>query len=365
MEFSLTVCKICDKQINKSIGNHLKAHKISMIEYMKKYLGYKDDICRCGCNTIIPVQRHWLYYGVPEVYKGHWAKLEERKKHIRELYIGRKASEETRHKMSKSATGKVVKKSTRKKLSEALRKYYKERGFVPRKERKKVICACGCGKEFYVLPHMEKKFLNNKHKVNGQRGKIPHNKGVSKYPILTRDKCLVCGKEFEYIRYSINHRKTCSKDCKEKASWIIKPLSERKLSHKVTHPHLKYILSKRFGKLGFRSSYEEKFIKLIEAIPEVISVDYEPIKIPYSFGGRNRLYIPDFKIHINHNINRDSLIEIKSKFWIENKDSRTLAKIKAGKDFSIKNNIDYLVFTEAELSSLEKDGFNFLKTYFN
>jgi hypothetical protein len=45
-----------------------------------------------------------------------------------------------------------------------------------------------------------------------------------------------------------------------------------------------------------RSSYEKRLLRVLDAHPDVVSVEVEPFAIPYFYGGRQRHYIPDFLV---------------------------------------------------------------------
>lgn len=67
--------------------------------------------------------------------------------------------------------------------------------------------------------------------------------------------------------------------------------------------------------IPYRSSWELRAIEMLEADPEVVSFEFEPIRIPYYYGFRNdgslqrRYYIPDFLVLYRDG--RRVLVEVK------------------------------------------------------
>lgn len=95
------------------------------------------------------------------------------------------------------------------------------------------------------------------------------------------------------------------------------------------------------GTFTTRSSYENRFVQMLESDESVISFIYEPYKIEYIYLKKKCNYIPDFLVHYFDG--HEELIEVKPSkmvYWSKNK-----AKIKAGHLFH--NN--FKVITEKEL----------------
>ncbi len=68
----------------------------------------KNRLCKCGCGKMIKLQRHHMYYGIPEFSKGHFPWTEERKKKLRIANLGKIPSIKTREKWSQIRKGKLL-----------------------------------------------------------------------------------------------------------------------------------------------------------------------------------------------------------------------------------------------------------------
>jgi hypothetical protein len=97
------------------------------------------------------------------------------------------------------------------------------------------------------------------------------------------------------------------------------------------------------GEFETKSTYETKYVEILEADPDVVRFVYEPFKIQYHYGKkkRKRNYIPDFLVEYSDG--REELIEIKPKKLLSM--PKNQAKIKAGED----HEIAFRVVTEADL----------------
>lgn len=88
-----------------------------------------------------------------------------------------------------------------------------------------------------------------------------------------------------------------------------------------------------FGKLSYDSSWEMNFIKLLEDIDEVVSVERAGFYIPYYIDGKEFNYFPDFCLSTN--LEKRYLVEIKAN-WMISSDPKTRCKIEAGREY-VKN----------------------------
>lgn len=94
------------------------------------------------------------------------------------------------------------------------------------------------------------------------------------------------------------------------------------------------------GSFTVKSSYEVRYVEILEADPDVVSFVYEPLRIQYEFEGATLWYIPDFLVRY---ADREELVEVKPRnmlLWPKN-----VAKFEAGKRVSF----DFKIITEEEL----------------
>ena len=99
--------------------------------------------------------------------------------------------------------------------------------------------------------------------------------------------------------------------------------------------------------MKYKSSYEKKaFIKLDED-DNVLKYEYESLAINYDNPIKNITgsYLIDLIVHYKDG--RRKLIEIKPNKWLQ--DPVVAAKIAAGLDFAIKNNMEFEVWEEIAL----------------
>ena len=106
----------------------------------------------------------------------------------------------------------------------------------------------------------------------------------------------------------------------------------------------------RWGLMPYRSSWELTTIRHLNSNPNVTSVRYESVVIPYDFDGMQKNYVPDFLVE---NLQGETyLVEVKPKKFLLT-DPKTQAKIEAAKVYCTTHGWSLVLITEAEL----KDGF--------
>ncbi|RTL01055.1 MAG: hypothetical protein EKK57_05690 [Proteobacteria bacterium] len=135
--------------------------------------------------------------------------------------------------------------------------------------------------------------------------------------------------------------------CKEVSQRVSKLYLDGKLE-----PYGKNHISGHFDSIKFndrfyyQSSYELKFLEFCESSIKINQLIKSPYRIEYEIDGRIYNYIPDFLV------NNKILIEIKPESLLEF--DKNPHKFKAGENFCIKNDIKFIIVTEAELENLEK-----------
>lgn len=94
------------------------------------------------------------------------------------------------------------------------------------------------------------------------------------------------------------------------------------------------------GEFTTKSSYETRFVEMLEADESVVSFVYEPFRIRYWFEGTQLWYIPDFLVVYR---DREELIEVKPKRMVGF--AKNVAKFEAGIGF----HVGFRIITEDDL----------------
>lgn len=115
---------------------------------------------------------------------------------------------------------------------------------------------------------------------------------------------------------------------------------------KITIPQSnRYIYNLGGSVVSLRSSYELKYVQLLNNNQNVVSIEYEPIRIKYKDPqGNTKVYIPDFKVTYTDHI---ELIEIKPKF--RTTDEVVRSKSSYALEYCKSVGWDYRIITEDDL----------------
>jgi len=105
-----------------------------------------------------------------------------------------------------------------------------------------------------------------------------------------------------------------------------------------------YYSIKTKKRIFYRSSYELKFINMLENDSSVYKYVYEPFYIKYTYNGNQHRYVPDFIINDKY------IVEIKPGAMLE--DGKTKAKINAGREYAKSNGYIFNVMTCEEIDRL-------------
>lgn len=136
---------------------------------------------------------------------------------------------------------------------------------------------------------------------------------------------------------TIKQREQSSRDASEKYLKGWKPFKGSKEGQ--------YFSDKINKNIHYRSSYELVAYKLLDKDDSVKFYEVEAIRIPYFWKEIKRYYIPDIKAtRVDDSI---EIIEIKAAWQLG--DFRTIEKMLAAKNYCLKNNWKYSVWTEREL----------------
>lgn len=104
--------------------------------------------------------------------------------------------------------------------------------------------------------------------------------------------------------------------------------------------------------LQYRSGWEKTFAISLDSDPDVISYEYETLKIPYlkNINGKQRWYIPDFIVLYSNGLK--VIVEIKNTSVVNN--STVQKKAKAAELWAKRNQMTYVMLTGQAISVLEK-----------
>src|SRR3990172_13098120 len=108
---------------------------------------------------------------------------------------------------------------------------------------------------------------------------------------------------------------------------------------------IKFYSAKNNEEFVLKSSYEHLAVLKLESDKTILSYTYEKLVIPYSDSGRDRNYIPDFKIERTNDVG--AIIEVKPESLLNIWNNKI--KIDAGKKYAKENNLDFLLWTEKDL----------------
>lgn len=135
---------------------------------------------------------------------------------------------------------------------------------------------------------------------------------------------------------------------KEKLSnTVAKKILDGKMNHPNGFKTGWFESRKNANKIFYRSSYELAAYRVLEEMDSVISFQGEPLKIPYTFEGKTRNYVPDLLVLFNDG--RSKLIEIKPSYLHE--DDCVLAKQRAAEEFCAARNMSYDIWDESKISA--------------
>jgi len=105
--------------------------------------------------------------------------------------------------------------------------------------------------------------------------------------------------------------------------------------------------SKKCGRTFYcRSSYERRYLELLEADVGVVRYEVEPFRIPYLHEGRARNYVPDVLVH---RIGGIELVEVKPASLVDS--PANIAKAEAAQRWCEQNGVAYVVVMEDGLTT--------------
>lgn len=311
--------------------------------FISLYLGYSKT-CSPKCRKI--------YKSLYTSENGKKPKSEVTKQKLREAHLGKTLSEEARRKVSEGNKGKH-------KITEEQRKVLIQRrrevGYNVSIETRKKLSIAIKGKK----KNISEEGLIAKRLAAKNRKYKPSEETRKKISQAIRGKKRNLSKESRERLIKFNKTRIRTKEESDKKSLkMINRLNNgfSPMTHFKKGIYSSNIFSKKFF---FDSSWEEKFIKLIEKrfiSSEIISIDRckDPV-IYYQDDGTKHRYLPDFIIKFKNGIT--AVIEIKPANLLKTNRVVYLKKIAAMK-FYKKQKIKYIILTENELFKNIHGSFN-------
>ena len=238
---------------------------------------------------------------------------------------------------------------------------------------KKICEAKNCGKEFECLWRANNRFCSRSCASSGENNFMynnhvcyrftpPWTKGKSaktdpKLAELGKKISLVMKEQFankeknHFGKNNPNYGKTredrTSEQLENYSKAAIKRIADGStVGYGRGHKHGWYKSSKMGIEIYYRSSYEERLMKVFDKWDEVVSYAYEPFVLIYDVGKR---YLIDFLVHFKDG--RQLLIESKPEFLLTNE--IVLKKKEAALKYAFENNIEYEIWTNKEISLFE------------
>lgn len=175
-------------------------------------------------------------------------------------------------------------------------------------------------------------------KIAGPKALLQYNKSEKQKVHLRSDKNKIISKKASELFWSDDSNKLIMSERISKRNLIDWAAGKFKDS-KIGYGKSGYVVTKKFGKIFFRSSYEEHFLSLLDNLDSIVDLKRESVRIPYG----TKTFIPDYLI------NNSIICEIKPSFKIKLDLDNTLNKFEAAKQYCIAAKMKWLVLTEEDL----------------
>ena len=104
-------------------------------------------------------------------------------------------------------------------------------------------------------------------------------------------------------------------------------------------------LSPKVGRVWCRSSFEKRYVELLDADDDVVTYEVEPLALPYAFNGTVHSYLPDYIV--TYSSGKRTLVEVKPKRLVDQ--PKNVAKRLAAQVWCEQNGIGFATVTENEL----------------
>jgi len=101
--------------------------------------------------------------------------------------------------------------------------------------------------------------------------------------------------------------------------------------------------------IPYKSSSELQYLKWLESNPDVVNYEYEPVRIPYLFEGRQHTTRPDFLVHYTDG--HTELVEVKMEWRLS--DLQEQVKIQIMKKYAEETNCLFRLILGKDLDTLD------------
>jgi len=103
--------------------------------------------------------------------------------------------------------------------------------------------------------------------------------------------------------------------------------------------------------IKYRSGWELVVVRFLDHNPDVLSYEYESLRIHYVYRGKVHCYFPDLVVRFKSKP-QPMIIEVKRQDKIA--DPKVMAKTKAAKEWALKNNHTFQMWTNKMIEVLEQ-----------
>jgi len=300
-----TQCKICNKNFTRLSRHITSTHKINFYDYLIQYeYNGEPPTCLCGCGKTPPYISNFGM-GFKDYIKGH---------HL----IGKPRSEEIKKKIGIKNSINMLNYIEQHPEFREIKKEQLSSGLTD-EIRKQAIE--NCIKTYENMTTEEKQKFSIHTKRLWEEGIL--NKEIAKKAGQTFHERFING-EYDFTE------------------------GRKKLSNAITQLYLNggfqwarghYTSIKSNKTYHYRSSWELKYMEMLDNDIDVLNWEYEPFSIKYIFEEKEKNYIPDFIIEYINGVKK--LIEIKPKNLVDY--GKNKAKAEFGQKWAKENGFVYEV----------------------
>lgn len=125
-----------------------------------------------------------------------------------------------------------------------------------------------------------------------------------------------------------------------------------------------YINSKKSEQeVQFESLLEKEFLFILQFDSNVISIQDQPVRIPFTLRGEERTYVPDFLV--KYKDGKTVLFEVKYEMDLQTNSRKYAARFKAGKIFASSQGFLFRVITDKQIRTQYKENLKYLLLFRN
>ena len=297
-------CKICEKEVKRLASHVVRTHKIDYRDYLVEYEhNGRVPKCECGCGQDAPFTRS-QGMSFKRFIHGHHANVRVLSEESRQK-IGDKNREHMKRFMAENPD--IAKQ----------RAIDMENGRTPDVEERRIAAT----REAYENMSDEERTKFSEHS--------------RELWVNNREKMLeasALGGQTFSKRYEAGEY-----DFEERNAKISDSISQKYVDGGFEWGKGKYTSTKSGKRYHHRSSWERSWMIKLDRDTNVVSWDYEPIRIPYDRDGQRRFYVPDFVVRFANG--QTEIQEVKPKMLTET--PANICKAEAGTRHAQKNGWEY------------------------